>query len=167
MTKLARLQLVGPVVVFLAVLAAEGAVYALAYSPSSEILWYVNLNLFGIFQRSHYVLSNRIEIDSFQLLFIALPLFLAAALGAALKRPLVLAIASNLSFVYASFLVYCWYMFGGASQQASLAVAGAPVVAFTIPSSPYLYMMVVLVGSSLLSFVISHIAYLREFRTKA
>ncbi len=167
MTKLAKLQLIGPVVVFLAVLAAEGAAYALAYSPASEFLWYVNLKLFGMFQRSYYVLSNHVDIGAFQFLFIALPLFLAAVFGVAFKRPLALAIASNLSFVYASFVVYSSYMLDGVSREASLSVAGARAVALTIPPSPYLYMMAALVGSSLLSFVISHIAYFRAFRNKS
>jgi hypothetical protein len=164
MSRLVKLQLVGPVLVFLAVLAAESAVYALAYVPTSETLWYLNLRVFGLFQRAHYVISNRVAIDSFQLLFIALPLLAVAAFGAKFKRALPLAIASNLTFVYAAFLVYCWYIFGGASQEASLAVVGGPAVRLPILSSPYVYMMGVLVASSLLSFVMSHISYIRAVR---
>jgi hypothetical protein len=166
MTKLAKLQLIGPVVVFLAALAAEAAVYALNYSPTSEFLWYINLKLFGLFQQSYYVISNRVDIDGFQFLCIALPLFLVAVFGFVFKRPLALAIASNLSFIYASFVVYCSYMVDGASRQASLSVASA-AVAWTVRSSPYLSMIAVLLGSSLLSFTISHVAYFRALRNKA
>jgi hypothetical protein len=166
MTKLAKLQLIGPVVVFLAALGAEVAAYALNYSPTSEFLWYVNLKLFGLFQQSYYIISNHVEIEGFQLLFIALPLFAVAVFGFAFKRPFALAIASNLSFVYACFVVYCSYMLNGASQQASLSIASA-AVAWTIHSSPYLSMIAPLFGFSLLSFVISHIAYFRTLHNKA
>src|SRR5205807_3290632 len=130
MTRAAKLQLVGAVVLFAAVLAAESAVYALAYAPASEILWFVNLKLFGLFQQSYYVLSSIVDIDAFQLVFIALPLLLAAVIGVALKRPLLLAIASNVSLVYACFLTYCSSLFGAAPQQAALGLWGtsaAPV----------------------------------------
>jgi hypothetical protein len=166
MSKLAKLQLIGPAVVFLAVLSAESAVYALQYSPTSEFLWYLNLKAFGAFQRSYYILNNHVDIGGFQFLFIALPLFLVAVLGFAFRRPLALAIASNLSFVYVSFVVYCSYMYDGFSQQASLSVASA-AVAWTVRSSPYLSMIAPLFGFSLLSFVISHIAYFRTFSNKA
>jgi hypothetical protein len=166
MIKLARLQLVGPVVVFLTVLTAEAAVYALAYSPSSRILWFLNLRLFNLFQQSYYVLSSYVQVNSFQLFFIALPLLLAAVCGYVFRRSLLLAVASNLSFVYASFLVYCSYMYDSASQQASL-VAGPAAVVFAVPSTPYVYIIVVLIGASLLSFVVSHVAYLGTFFLRA
>ncbi len=166
MTRAAKLQLVGPIVLFAAVLAAESAVYGLSYAPRSEFLWFVNLKLFGLFQQSYYVLSSIVDIDAFQLVFIALPLLLAAVIGVALKRPLLLAIASNVSLVYACFLTYCSSLFGAAPQQAALGLWGTSAAPVAIPG-PYLYLVLVLLGSSLLSFAVSHIEYFRAFRKMA
>ena len=55
MNRLAKLQLIGPIFLFAAVLAAEVAAWALSMFPSSEALWYVNLGLFGLFQRNRDV----------------------------------------------------------------------------------------------------------------
>jgi len=154
MSRLAKLQLVGPATLFAAVLAAEAANFALAKMPSSEALWYVNLRFFGIFQKSHYVLSAFVDIEYSQLFCIALPLFLAACCGFALKRPLMLAIASNLSMVYAIFLPCCWYVWETSPQQASL---GFTSMAF---GAEYVLCLVV-VASSVLSFGVSHAVYVR------
>jgi len=167
MTRAAKLQLIGPIVLFATVLAAESAVYALAYDPTSEILWFINLKLFGLFQHSYYVLSSVVDIEGFQLVFIAFPLMLAAVLGIALKRPLLLAIASNVSLVYASFLTYCSTIVDTAPQQAALGLWGASVIPASIPTGPYLYLILVLLGSSFLSFAVSHIEYLRSIRKMA
>src|SRR5437588_481729 len=109
MQRLARRQTLGPAVLFLARVAGESAVDALAAMPTSETLWYLNLRLFGIFQRSHYLLSDFIRIPASQLILIALPIFVVACYGFIRNRKLPLAIASNLSFTYASFLVFSWY----------------------------------------------------------
>jgi hypothetical protein len=154
MSRLAKLQLVGPAVLFVAVLAAEAAACALAHAPSSEALWYINLRWFGIFQKGHYVLSAFIDVEYFQLFCIALPLFLAACCGLALKRPLMLAIASNLSLVYAIFLPYCWYAWETSPRQASLGFMSVPFGADYI-------LCLVLVVSSMLSFGVSHAVYVR------
>jgi hypothetical protein len=167
MTRAAKLQLVGPVVLFLAALAAEVAVYALAYSPTSGVLWFINLKMFGLFQQSYYVLTSVADIEGFQLFGIALPLCIAAALGVAFKRALLLAIATNVSLVYTCFLIYCSNLFGTASQQASLGPSAISAVAIAIPNGPYLYLILVLLGSSLLSFAVSHIEYFCAFRKMA
>jgi hypothetical protein len=46
MSRLARLQFLGPLAVLVIVGAAEAAAFALARIPASETLWYVNLNIF-------------------------------------------------------------------------------------------------------------------------
>ena len=102
------LQLIGPVTIFCVVVAAEAAMYALGQSPSSEALWYINVELFGAFRRSHHFLSSSIDIPYLQF-FVALPLIGLAIVGLTAKGRLMLAISSNLSFVYASFLVYSWF----------------------------------------------------------
>src|SRR5262245_48279000 len=100
MMRLAKLQLIGPVALFVAIAASEAAVYGLAQSPSSQALWYVNIELFGAFQRSHYLLSPYLDVHYLQLLAVALPLLAVALVGYALRHQFLLAIASNLSFVY-------------------------------------------------------------------
>jgi hypothetical protein len=161
MTRLRNLQLVGPVALFAAVLAAEGAAYALAQAPSSAWLWYLNLKWFSMFQQSHYSLKDHLGVDCEQLLCIALPLLIAAGVGVAFKRSLLLAISSNLSFVYIGFVFYTWSRANGYSEQASLSVS------FVTSSSPDLIVLAVLVGLSLLSFVVSHISYIQRARAQA
>ena len=109
MSRLAKLQLIGPLVIAFAIVAEEFATYLLAWNPSSEFAWYLNLKLFGIFQRSHYILSDHFGTPYFQLLFVAAPILLLALCGFAFRLRLPIAAASNLSFVYAFFLAYAWY----------------------------------------------------------
>jgi hypothetical protein len=160
MRGLAKLQLIGPLALFAAVAAAEGAVYALAHSPSSATLWYINIHLFGGFQRSHYLLSNYVGIGYFQFLFIGLPLLCLALAGVFARRQILLATASNLGFVYASFLVYSWHNVVSAPRAASLGAVG-------VSSGPDFYMFAILLGASLMSFVISHVVYLGAVRARA
>src|SRR6266853_2213345 len=85
MNRLFKLQFLGPFALFAATVCAELAARALQYSPSSELLWFINLRMFGIFQRSYATLldlSEVIPIDGFQYFGLALPIF-AAALRAA------------------------------------------------------------------------------------
>src|SRR6266478_1784277 len=105
MIRLFKLQFLGPLVLFVATLSAELAARALAYDPSSELLWFVNLRMFGIFQRSYSELFNYSALDGiasipgFQLFGLALPLFLLACYGLVAGCRLPLALASSLSFV--------------------------------------------------------------------
>src|ERR1700720_2324989 len=105
MNRLFKLQFLGPLALFVGTLCAELAAQALSYAPGSEILWFVNLRMFGIFQRSYGLLSEVVSIPSFQLFGIALPIFLLACLGLAARFKLPLALASHLSLAYAAFLV--------------------------------------------------------------
>jgi hypothetical protein len=63
---------------FAATLCAEVAARAPQNAPSSELLWFINLGMFGIFQRSDAVLSAFVPIDGFRLFGVALPIFLLA-----------------------------------------------------------------------------------------
>ena len=85
MNRLFKLQFLGPFALFAATLFAELAARTLEYAPSSELLWFINLRIFGIFQRSHAVLSNFVAIDGFQFFGLALPIFLLACVGLATK----------------------------------------------------------------------------------
>jgi hypothetical protein len=160
MMRLAKLQLVGPLVLFGAVLAAEGAALALALLPSSELLWHINLKWFVAFQRTHYILHDCIRLHYLQLLGIASPLIALVLVGYASGWQLPLAISSNLSFVYASFVAYAGGQAPRGPQAASLAVV-------SVPSGPDLYLVVVLLGASLVSFVVSHLLYVRAVRARA
>jgi hypothetical protein len=153
MPRFAKLQFLGPAVVFLAVSTAEGAAFGLAQIPTSEILWRANLEFFAVFQGSHYLLSSALDVPYAQLFVIALPLLAIAGYGLMAGRDLALAIASNLSFVYAAFLIYI----AASTQPYPLA---ASLVGVAVPIGPSIYLPLVLIGASLISFFVSHCHYL-------
>lgn len=163
MTRLAKIQLIGPLTLFLAVLGAETAAAALTYAPTSETLWFINLKLFGLFQRCHYVLSSHVDIQYLQL-FIALPLFVIACLGLVFKNRLLLPVASNLSFIYVCFAAYAWYLVESPSHAASLTDQIYQPAMMIMPTGPDLWMFLVLLCASLISFVASHLFYIRAVR---
>ena len=169
MTRLAKLQLIGPFVLAFTLIAEELATYLLAWNPSSEFAWYLNLKLFGIFQRSHYVLNDHLGIPYLQLLLVAAPILLLAFGGSALRLRLAVAAASNLSFAYAFFLAYAWYSAEAPSlQAASLGATGYDSVmnlsALNLTFGPHMCVLAVLLIPSLLSFTASHLLYLRAVR---
>jgi hypothetical protein len=157
MSRLAKLQLIGPAVLFAVVLAAETSVYALADAPSSEMLWYINLRLFPLFQRSYYMISGYTNFPAFDLIFMALPMLLLGCIGAICRCMLLLAISSNLCFVYSAFLAYAFVLTQPHMLQASLTT-------IVVPAGPDFYLIAILVCSSLLSFSISHLIYVRSVR---
>src|SRR5258707_10471002 len=101
MNRLFKLQFLGPLALFAATLCAELAARALEYDPSSQFLWFVNLRMFGIFQRSSAVLSYIVAIDGFQFFGLALPIFLLACFGLAAKSRPAFTVATHLSAAYA------------------------------------------------------------------
>ena len=169
MTGLAKLQIVGPIVISAVILAEELAAYALGVKPSSEFLWYLNLQLFSIFQKSHYVFSGHFAFPYFQLLFVAVPLLLLTLFGLAFRRALLLAVASNLSLVYSCFLAYAWHTVESPSQQAASLAGLLPFTtlnlsAQTLPAGPHAYVLMALLIPTLLSFTASHVMYIRAAR---
>jgi len=158
MNRLSKLQLIGPAFLFVAVLAAEAAAYALSTFPSSAPLWYANLKLFGVFQRSYYAIDSYTGIPSFNLLFIAFPILLLGSLGIVWRKRLPLAVSSNLSFVYAGLLIHQWTLMQPHALQASLETITVPA------SGADLYLVASLLGASLLSFCVSHFIYVRDVR---
>jgi hypothetical protein len=163
MTRLAKLQVIGPVFLFVAVLGADGAAWALSHSPSSEILWFVNLRVFGIFQKSYYLLSSHVGIQYIQFL-IGMSIFVTACAGLIFNRRPLLSIASNLSFLYVAFLAYAWYLVESPPQAASLAEASYHSAIMTMPSGADLCMFIALLAATLPSFAASHIIYFRAVR---
>jgi hypothetical protein len=156
MTRLAKLQFIGPAVLLLAIAAAEGAVLALPHAPASETLWYLNLDVFGAFRRADDALSISADIDHAQLCIVGLPVFLTACWGLIFGRVLPLAVASNLAFLYASCLLYGRYVHGMPRLTSLAAIA-----AWT---NPGVTLSLVVFSCALLSFSVSHIVYIRNIR---
>jgi hypothetical protein len=144
---------------FVATLCAELAVRALEYAPGSEFLWFVNLRMFGIFQRSYYMLSGVVSIEGFQLFGIALPIFLLACYGLVAGRRLPLALASNLSFMFAAFLLLSWQSPGQSNTLASLGF-------IAVASGAGFFVLTGILGTCLVSLAISHLLYLRAARAE-
>ena len=132
-------------------LSAELAARALQYAPSSELLWFINLRMFGIFQRSHAVLSEFGVFDGFQFFGLALPIFGLACFGLAAKSRLPFTVATHLSAAYALFLVISWHVGVPTVAQASLGTIAVP--------SGGLYVMATILGTCFLSFAITHLLY--------
>jgi len=157
MNRLFKLQFLGPFALFAATLCAELAARALQYAPSSELLWFINLRMFGIFQRSYAWLSYFEVSDGFQFFGLALPIFVLACFGLAAKSRLSFTVATHLSAAYAGFLVLSWQVGVPTATQASL----GPIA---VPSGVGLYVMATILGTCLLSFAITHLLYLRGVR---
>ena len=166
MNRLFKLQFLGPLALFAATLCAELAARALQYDPSSELLWFINLRMFGIFQRSDAVLSYVVPIDGFQFFGIALPIFVLACFGLKAGSRLPFTVATHLSVVYAWFLVVSWQMFVPSVTQASLGPIAVPSGFGAVPSGVGLYVMATLLGTCFLSFAITHLLYLRIVRNE-
>ena len=164
MSRLAFLQFAGPGVIFAGVSAADYAAYALSRAPSSPTLWYINLELLGIFQASHEQLGSLAGVAHSELLFIAVPLFLTAVIGGLFRISLLVALASNLSCLYASFLVYVWYANEHLPREASLA---APISITNLSVGPSSIVCGLMLGATLLSLCVSHIIYIRRLRRSA
>src|SRR4051812_4045066 len=156
MNRLFKLQFLGPLALFAATLCAELAARALQYAPGSEFLWFVNLKMFGIFQRSDAVLSYYVPVDGFQLFGLALPIFVLACFGLAAKSRPVFTVATHLSAGYAVFLLVAWHVGVPTVAQASLG-------AVAIPSGGQ-YVMAIILGTCSLSFAVTHLLYIRAVR---
>jgi hypothetical protein len=152
MNRLFKLQFLGPLALFAAVLSAELAARALQYDPSSELFWFFNLKMFGIFQRSYAALSYFIPIDGFQFFGIALPIFALACYGLTARSRLPFTVATHLSVAYAIFVVLCWKNGVPELDQATLGT-------IEVPSGIGLYVTATILGSCILSFAVTHLLY--------
>ena len=151
MTRLFKMQFLGPAALFAATLCAELAARALEYVPSSELLWFINLRMFGIFQRSDALLSGFVAIDAFQLFGLALPIFVLACFGLAARSRPAFTVATHLSAAYALFLIVTWHVGVPTVAQASLGAVAVP--------SGGQYVMATILGTCLLSFAVTHLLY--------
>jgi hypothetical protein len=91
-------------------------------------------------------------------------MFVTACLGLVFDYRPPLFVASNLSFLYVTFLAYAWYLVESPPQAASLAQASYHPAIMTMPSGPDLYMFLALIAATLPSFAASHIVYFRAVR---
>jgi hypothetical protein len=151
------------------IIAAELATNLLAWMPSSTFAWYLNLEVFGVFQRSHYLLSGLFGVPYFQLLFIAVPIIILACGGFAFRQRFPVAAASNLSCVYVFFLAYTWQRVGTPPLQAASLTGAASDSAFNLSGisftfGPQVYVLFALFIASLFSFVASQAIYLVSIR---
>ena len=159
MIRLIKLQFLGPLFLFVATLAAELAAYALSKMPTSETLWYLNLRVFNLFQRSNETLAGYVHLEGFQLFGIALPIFLLACMGLLTRSRLPLAVSTQFAVGYAVFLVSSWQTPADPTAQASLTVIAVP------PGAGFV-MLASILGACLLSGIITHVLYLLEAQTK-
>src|SRR5207245_2383001 len=161
MNRLFKLQFLGPLALFAATLCAELAARALEHFPSSQTLWFINLRMFGIFQRSDAILSYFVPMDGFQFFGLALPIFVLACFGLAAKCRPAFTVATHLSVAYALFLVTSWQMFAPNLVQASLGPITIASGFGAVPPGVGRYVMATILGACLLSFAITHLLYFR------
>jgi hypothetical protein len=150
-----KLQLVGPIGVIAALVCAECGAHALAYWPSSPLLWYVDLEIFRPLQYGFAAANERLALgDVAQTLCAVAPLLACVCIGLITGRRFPLALASNLSFVYSGALLYGSYL-------ADYPAAGThyPLSALWAPSF-FLALSVLL--AAFISSAVSHRAYWRE-----
>lgn len=159
MIRLAKIQVLGPLVVLLAVGAAEGSAFALAKFPTSETLWYLNLKIFAAFQTSYYSLSWALDLPYGQFFLMALIPFAVAIIGLVLNHRFLLALGSHLGFVAAGFLVNC----GVSGTPGALT---ASLVGVAVPTGPHVLVPLMLAAACLVSLLVSQSQYIiRFFRT--
>jgi hypothetical protein len=150
------LQFLGPLALFVATLSAELAAIALFHFPASEILWYLNLAVFRVFWRSYVALTEHVDLASFQLFAIALPIFALACSGLITRSKLPLAVSTQFAVGYALFLL--------SSSQTASSTAQASLRVIALPTGDGSYMLTGILGLTVLSCIVTHLLYLRKSR---
>jgi hypothetical protein len=150
-----RLQLAGPIGVIAAVACAEFGAHALAYWPSSSLLWYVDLEIFRPLQYGFEAPYEHLAFGDLAGTFCVVgPLLTLIGLGLVSGRRFPLALASNLSFLFSAALLYGSYVAERPVTAAMYDLGGLWAPSFVIGLSISL--------TAFLSSVISHRAYWRE-----
>jgi hypothetical protein len=150
------LQFLGPFALLVTALSAELAAIALNHFPTSEILWYLNLAVFRVFWRSYVALTEYVDLASFQLLALALPIFALACIGLMARSKLPLAVSTQFAVGYAFFLL--------SSSQTASSTAQASLRVIPLPTGDGSYMLMGILGLTVLSCIITHLLYLRQNR---
>jgi hypothetical protein len=148
-----KLQLAGPIGVIAAVACAECGAHALAYWPSSSLLWFVDLEVFRPLQYSFGAANERLAFgDLAQTLFVVTPLLALICVGLITGRRLPLALASNVSLLYSAVFLYGSYLANSPAADTGIAV-------LLVPS---FFLAVSILLAAFLSSAISHLGYWRE-----
>jgi hypothetical protein len=150
-----KLQLAGPIGVAAAVACAECGAHALAYWPSSPLLWFVDLEIFRPLQYSFAPSFERLAFgDLAGTVCVVAPLITLIGLGLISGHRFPLAVASNLSFLFSAALLYGSYV-----AERSAATAAYDLSALCAPS--FILGLSILL-TALVSSVMSHRAYWQE-----
>jgi hypothetical protein len=150
-----NLQLAGPIGVVAALACAECGAHALAYWPSSPLLWYVDLEVFRPLQYTFAAAHDRLAFgDLAQTLCVVTLLLTLICVGLITGRRFPLALASNLSFVCSAALLYGSYV-------ADCPVSGIQHDLSALWAPSFLLALSMLL-TAVLSSAISHRAYWRE-----
>jgi len=158
MQNASRIQLIAPLLFLCVVFAAEACAYALASHPASALLWFLNVEVFGLFRKSRMLLGDWGAVPFAQLALVA-PIAGAALAGVLLQRRFIAALATNVSFLGAAFLAYSWahWSYFGQLTQASL-------VPIALPTGYDLWLFAMLGIAALISITASHHLYIRAIR---
>ena len=148
-----KLQLAGPVGVIITVACADVGARALAYWPSSPVLWYLNLEVFRPVQYTFVAEKGMIFGDPGQIACVVLPLLALICIGLIANVRLLLAIASNMSLVYSVLLLFGLYLANNPVTE-----KGVKLSALVVPS---LFLAAAVLLASFLSSAVSHRAYWR------
>ncbi len=150
-----KLQLAGPIGVIAAVVCAECGAHALAYWPSSPLLWYVDLEVFRPLQYAFAAANERLAFGGLpQTLCTVIPLLALVCVGLITGRNFPLALASNLSFVFSAALLYGSYL-------ADCPLAGTNN-SLSVLWAPFCLLALSVLLAAFLSSAASHRAYWRE-----
>jgi hypothetical protein len=150
-----KLQIAGPIGVIVIVICAQIGVHALAYWPSSPLLWFIDLEVFRPVDYSLLAEHGRLALgDLAQTLCVVVPLLALICSGLILGRRLPLAIASNISLLYSALLLHGSYLADSPAEE-----IGWRLSALWAPS---FFLTVSVLLAAFLSSAISHRAYWRE-----
>lgn len=150
-----KLQLAGPIGVIATLVFAQIGLHALAYWPSSPLLWYIDLEVFRPVQYSFVAENGRLALgEQAQTLCVVVPLLALICIGLITGVRLPLAIASNISLVYSALLLYASYL-----ADSPAAELGVKLSALWAPS---FFLAVSVLLAAFLSSAVSHRAYWRE-----
>jgi hypothetical protein len=158
------LQLFGPLCVIAAFLCAEAAAYALARWPTSEFLWYVNLEVFRSFQYCcDFLPDGLVSPRHAQIVWGVAPLLSLILLWLVTKARLALALASSASLLYAVVLLWSSYVVIVPHTSLTTAIFSRTGTLQWMAAQSW-FVIAALLVVSLLSCCTSHINYFRLIR---
>jgi hypothetical protein len=171
MSRLAKVEILGPIALAIMIVGAEAAAMMLAARPSSIIAWYLNLEVFSVFQRSYTVIGGRLDMPFAQLALVAVPIMLFLLAGLIRRRQLFVAVANHLSFAYACFVAYAWYVTNLITAPAAsldwLQTQGVSALRFQsliAAFNPHGLLLITMLAATFISFAASQLRYLRAVR---